>query len=320
MRLLAISFILCISPIAQAVADPSALAAVVGRPHICENYPPAAIRAGVDGEIGLAFTIGTDGTTSDVRVITSSGNADLDQAAVSCVATWLYRPAMQNGEPVAVPWKVNVVFFLPSVEVPSMSHIGSDCPAYRPTGHTESAAEKGTLLSFIVGANGAVQDPFVADPSGDAGLDAIALQCATSWKFRPAMHFGKLVDKAWDASLKWMKDSGSAVAMDGSHTIFESSCADKWYPTDALKAGTGGTTVLTFNILQYGRVDDIAVRKSSGDVGLDQAAMSCARSWYYPVSNGDPNFKKPWAVWVIWRYGHAFVLQMGEKDDPLAPD
>jgi hypothetical protein len=38
----------------------------------------------------------------------SSGHDRLDQAAVQCAQAWHYKPAMQNGQPVEVPWQTAV--------------------------------------------------------------------------------------------------------------------------------------------------------------------------------------------------------------------
>jgi periplasmic protein TonB len=85
--------------------------ASIGRPHNCPQarwYPPEAIRLNHEGTTTLAFTVGTDGSVSNVTVANSSGHDELDQAAVNCAAGWTYRPAVMNGQPVAVPWKTSV--------------------------------------------------------------------------------------------------------------------------------------------------------------------------------------------------------------------
>ncbi|HEY1632968.1 MAG TPA: energy transducer TonB [Rhizomicrobium sp.] len=91
-----------------AVTSPAA----VGRPHVCPQakwYPPLALRLSHEGTTILAFTVNTDGTISNISVAQSSGHEELDQAAVSCAQSWSnYKPALQNGQPVAVPWKATV--------------------------------------------------------------------------------------------------------------------------------------------------------------------------------------------------------------------
>jgi protein TonB len=90
-----------------AVSSPVA----VGRPHVCGQryYPPSAVRLGYEGTTTLGFTVNTDGSISNVHIVNSSGHDDLDQAAISCAQNWSnYKPAMMNGQPVAVPYKALV--------------------------------------------------------------------------------------------------------------------------------------------------------------------------------------------------------------------
>ncbi|HEX3675256.1 MAG TPA: energy transducer TonB [Rhizomicrobium sp.] len=84
--------------------------AAIGRPHSCgrAQYPALAVRLDHEGNVGLNFTINTNGSVSNVSVSSSSGHDELDQAAVACASSWTYKPAIQNGAPVAVPWKTTV--------------------------------------------------------------------------------------------------------------------------------------------------------------------------------------------------------------------
>ncbi|HKD22762.1 MAG TPA: energy transducer TonB [Rhizomicrobium sp.] len=82
--------------------------ASIGAPHTCAQdrwYPPIALRLNQEGNTTVKFTINTDGSVSDAAVADSSGHDSLDQAAVRCVSTWHYKPAMQNGAPVVAPWQ-----------------------------------------------------------------------------------------------------------------------------------------------------------------------------------------------------------------------
>ncbi len=49
------------------------------------NYPLEAAQKGLQGEVGLEFTINKDGTTSRIRVVRSSGYAVLDKAIVEAI-------------------------------------------------------------------------------------------------------------------------------------------------------------------------------------------------------------------------------------------
>ncbi|MGN6514553.1 MAG: energy transducer TonB [Rhizomicrobium sp.] len=88
----------------------------IGRPHTCGQryYPALATRLGHEGTTTISFTVNADGSVSDVKIAQSSGYDELDQAAIPCAETWKYKPAMQNGAPVAktdylakVTWRLN---------------------------------------------------------------------------------------------------------------------------------------------------------------------------------------------------------------------
>ena len=93
------------------VATPPAISspASIGRRHSCEqNYPPISQRLGEQGVTVLAFHIAVDGSIKDITVANSSGSERLDNAAMSCAASWRYTPAIEAGHPVEVPWKAQV--------------------------------------------------------------------------------------------------------------------------------------------------------------------------------------------------------------------
>jgi TonB family protein len=58
-------------------------------------------------------------------------------------------------------------------------------------------------------------------------------------------------------------------------------CRQNYYPSERLPADFKGITSLTFHIEPDGGVKDVAVTKSSGIDGLDQAAANCVAQWHY---------------------------------------
>jgi TonB family protein len=72
------------------------------------TYPPSAREARVQGVVLLQVMIDKTGSVSDVRVI--SGHPLLNEAAVSAVRQWRYRPSLFNGQPVDVITTVTVNF------------------------------------------------------------------------------------------------------------------------------------------------------------------------------------------------------------------
>ena len=73
-------------------------------------YPPIAMAARIQGTVVLQAAISKSGSVEDLHVVT--GQALLQDAALSAVRTWRYRPYLVNGEPVKVQTTINVVFTL----------------------------------------------------------------------------------------------------------------------------------------------------------------------------------------------------------------
>ena len=73
------------------------------------EYTEAARVAGISGTVTLSVVAGADGTAQDVQVI---GPLDpgLDEAAVTALSKWKFRPGTKDGAPVSVQTQVLVTF------------------------------------------------------------------------------------------------------------------------------------------------------------------------------------------------------------------
>jgi len=71
-------------------------------------YPRDAARRGEQGTVELLIHIAPDGSASEVDVAASSGSVSLDRAARAAVLAWRFRPAVEDGAPVAsiLPFRV----------------------------------------------------------------------------------------------------------------------------------------------------------------------------------------------------------------------
>lgn len=74
------------------------------------RYPDDARRAGVSGTVLIQALVDRDGRVRDIRVTHSI--PVLDAAAKTAVSRWRFKPAMSQGEPVAVWVAVPVKFSL----------------------------------------------------------------------------------------------------------------------------------------------------------------------------------------------------------------
>src|SRR3954469_21801654 len=103
-----------VAPPKAAQPPPVTAPASIGKAHECGSryYPPLATRLNHEGVTTIGLTIQADGTVTNVHWTESSGHDELDQAAIPCASNWHYKPAMQNGQPVSVPWTTKVVWKL----------------------------------------------------------------------------------------------------------------------------------------------------------------------------------------------------------------
>lgn len=73
-------------------------------------YPPDVIRGGGEGTVLLSIYILADGRVGDVKLISSSGIAKLDQSAMREAKKWRFVPGTSDGKPMAM-WKQLPVTF-----------------------------------------------------------------------------------------------------------------------------------------------------------------------------------------------------------------
>jgi TonB family protein len=60
----------------------------------------------------MSFLVTAEGTVKNPAVTISSGDAELDSAALVCVLGWLYQPAVQDGKAIEVPYQAQIVWKL----------------------------------------------------------------------------------------------------------------------------------------------------------------------------------------------------------------
>jgi protein TonB len=63
------------------------------------DYPATAMN--LEGHVTIHFGVSANGNTQNLQVTRSDPPGLFDQAALSAVSRWLYRPRIRNGHPVA---------------------------------------------------------------------------------------------------------------------------------------------------------------------------------------------------------------------------
>ncbi len=76
------------------------------------EYPRLSVRLGEEGTVVVRIDVGADGSVVDVAVLESSGFSRLDEAAVSALRRWVFKPALAAGRAVAGSLEHRVVFRL----------------------------------------------------------------------------------------------------------------------------------------------------------------------------------------------------------------
>ena len=146
-----------------------------GKPHFCPGSQEA--NSGVEGISTVGFLITKEGTVADPRLVATSGDAKLDAAALRCVRTWRYRPALQYGTPVEAHWTVDIAWN--STRPPELSRRLAECARSLRVKYTDPAAVDGTTEFAIVYDGPKVKKVMVTRPSGNGSLDEAAASCVS---------------------------------------------------------------------------------------------------------------------------------------------
>ena len=82
------------------------------RRTIRPQYPKGARLRGEQGNVGLEILVNAEGTVDEVKIVTSSGFAELDEAAVKAAKAAKFRPAESGGRMVASTARLTLTFRL----------------------------------------------------------------------------------------------------------------------------------------------------------------------------------------------------------------
>ena len=80
--------------------------------NIKPDYPKGARQRGEQGDVILEIRVAAEGTVDDVKVVTSSGFVELDEAAVRAAKAAKFSPARSGREPVASTARLKLQFKL----------------------------------------------------------------------------------------------------------------------------------------------------------------------------------------------------------------
>ena len=239
------------------------------------SFPEAALATEEHGTTLISYTGTRAGSIENVKVVHSSGHADLDEAAVQCVSRWRFDPDSATGKFQRGDHATNIAWDpkpTTAGKKPGGYWIGSPhvCDQYYPVAEAMAGIGGTTTLRFTITDEGQVRDIAVDKSSGNENLDAAAVQCASKWRYIPAVEKDKIIAVPWKAEVKWSVNPPTVPAF----AEPPPDCLHSYPLKPDDLAGIDGWTELTFTI-SHGEAEDVVVTHSSGNAALDRAAVEC---------------------------------------------
>lgn len=189
--------------------------------RVLPRYTSEAMQAKIQGEVELELVVLSNGNVGLVRVVKSLDAVHgLDEEAIKAAKQWLFRPGMLSGKPVPVVVRVVQEFqtgapvrqdpsaprpptrtWIPDEEflkdVARLGQPGVTMPVLersvepKYTSDAMRAKITGTAtVDMVVGPDGSVLRSRIAR-SVDPGLDWMAVQAASQWRFKPGLVNGQ---------------------------------------------------------------------------------------------------------------------------------
>jgi len=176
--------------------------------HVTQpEYPASALAKRTQGSVTVAFTIQSDGSTTDVRIVDSQPPGVFDHVAIEAVKQWRFNPATADGVPVASHVSQTLVFRpparrngaeaqnaapptgngeqTPTNSVPANIHPTHLEPPQYPTNAYRSRLGGSVTVSFMVGRDGNTRDIQVLASQPHHIFDAAAVDAVRHWRFKP---------------------------------------------------------------------------------------------------------------------------------------
>jgi TonB family protein len=168
-------------------------------------YPAAAAEIGAQGVTLVSVRIAANGSIQNAHVAQTSGNADLDKAALACVSDARTKPITSGGTPIEADTQIGVVWqrsYFTGAPAPAFRNLcssGSYPPIAVRLNHQGEVA-----LSFTIAEGGTVKNVTVVKSSGYDELDQAAIACVTQFRYRPVIQNGKPIAIDGTTVVKWL--------------------------------------------------------------------------------------------------------------------
>ena len=279
------------------------------------QYPQAALESGTEGRPVYQFIVNRDGSLSDFKLMRSCGDSTLDQEALRVLSSMpRWEPGRQGADTVRVRYTIPVSFRITPAMTADMGEIYKQVDSMPEfPGGVERMNEflrtnikwpviaqenniRGTATcSFVVNKLGELKDPQIFRSAGDPSLDKEAMRIIRAMpRWKPGVKDGQPVRVEVvipvpvpfnEGSIRTYTDSSVYVVVEtmpsfpgGQQALFKFLSESVRYPEDARKEKAEGRVICQFVVERDGRITDVIVKRSSGNLSLDKEAVRVLRS------------------------------------------
>ncbi|MCP4566642.1 MAG: energy transducer TonB [FCB group bacterium] len=168
------------------------------------EYPAEAKKKGLEGVVTLAIMVDAKGKVTELKVKSSSGIEAMDKAAIKAGWATNYKPAIQEGQPVATWVVYDVKFALDDepcpgegdskypamddfVAVERMPELIHQVEPEYPAKAKKQGIEGTVIIKSLIDKEGNTVKAIVAKSSGTASLDDAAQKAAMNYRYKPAL-------------------------------------------------------------------------------------------------------------------------------------
>jgi TonB family protein len=195
--------------VAQPVpSDLSEAVKAVAKTHRCDPLLPSSA-AGRKGSTLLVATVTANGELSKAQVLRSSGDKDLDAAAIQCANHTVF-PQAREAFGTAFDWMFQIDWRpnAPSFILTPDPKTGAVRDCLKNNEQLDPADSGTTALKYRILKDGSVGDVAVVVPSGNAHVDELSVRCVGRYRFFPAFQNGKPIEIDWQSEVSWRSVQG----------------------------------------------------------------------------------------------------------------
>jgi TonB family protein len=170
----------------------------------CDAFTPHDVKT--DAATFVSVRITAEGEMRDPTLFRSSGNDDLDKAALACADGYHVGYVSVEGKPAEVTWVLAHSWAARGAGFGPAQPPGSRNEPCKSSYHPDRIPKPSTTVSYRIATDGTVKDATVVQSSGVPVFDSAAVNCVASWRFFPATQNGQPVEVGQALEVNWGGD------------------------------------------------------------------------------------------------------------------